>query len=310
MKKFFTKIRRIINNGLLSFWRNGFVSLSSVSVMSVTLLVIASVLFADILLSTTLQEISNRVDVNVYFVTSAKEDQIFALKKNLEALPEVEKVTYVNREEAIAKFKEKHTGNQLILQALEELKDNPLGATLTIQTKETSQYESVSRFLGNDQALGKDTAAIIDKVNYNENKGAIERLTAFTNGVKTAGFALSIVLIAISVLITFNTIRLAIFTAREEIAVMRLVGASAFTTRGPFVINAILAGVIAAIVALVLLVPITYWLGPITEAFFVGLNVFNYYIQHFGEFLGILLVSGAAIGAISSFIAVKKYLRV
>lgn len=310
MKKFITKIRRIIHSGLISFWRNGFVSLSSVLVMSVTLLVIASVLFSDVLLGTTLKEISERVDINVYFVTTAPEEGMMALKKSLTELPEVAQVTFVTREEAITAFKAKHAGNQLILQALDELKDNPLGASLTVRTKDPSQYESISRFLENDQALGKGSASIIDKVNYNENKGAIERLTHFTTGVKTAGFALSVVLVVISVLITFNTIRLAIFTAREEIAVMRLVGASPFTARGPFVINAVLSGIVAAILALLVLFPITYYLGPVTEAFFVGINVFSYYLEHFGEFLGILTLSGVLIGAISSFFAVKKYLRV
>ena len=125
---------------------------------------------------------------------------------------------------------------------------------------------------------------------------------------KRMGAFLTLVFVIISILITFNTIRLAIYISREEISIMKLVGASNMYIRGPFVVGGIMYGIFSAIVTLIILYPITYWLGPVTDAFFGGINVFSYYIAHFGEIFLILISAGIFIGAVSSYMAVRKYL--
>lgn len=307
---FWLTSKRIIRTGFLSFWRNSFVSLSSILVMTVTLFTIGALVFTSVILESVLTDLKSKVDVNVYFVASAPEGDIVRVKSTLEKMSEVDKVEYVTREEAIADFKEKHKDDYLTLQALDELADNPLGARLNIIAKDPSQYESIVKSLEDKSALSSADASIIDKVNYRQNKVVIDRLTAIISGAKQIGFALALVLILISLLITFNTIRLVIYMSREEIAIMRLVGASNMYIRGPFIIGAIIYGFISALIAMALFYPVTLWLGGTTTEFFGGVNLFEYYVKHFFEMFLLLIGTGALLGAISSFLAVRKYLKV
>ncbi len=305
------KVKRVVRAGFFSFWRNGFVSLSSILVMMVTLFVIGATIFSGAILSSTLNQIKDKVDINVYFITSAEENEIMAIKKNLEQLKEVAPpVVYVSKEDALATFRKKHENDQTTLQALDELGDNPLGAILNIKAKDPSQYESISRFLQSKNTISTDGSSIIDKVNYYQNKDAIDRLTNIINSANRLGFILTIFLVAISILITFNTLRLVIYMSRDEISVMRLVGASKSYIRGPFFIAGAIYGFISAILTLILFYPITIWLGNATETFFVGLNVFHYYTSNFGEIFLIIVGSGVFTGAVSSYLAVRKYLKV
>lgn len=301
------KIKRVIRAGFYGFWRNGFVSLSAVMVMVVTLLVIGSVIFSGAILRSTLDQIKDKVDVNVYFVTDAAEPDILAIQKNIEKLPEVGSVVYVSREEALQNFKKRHENDEYTLQALDELGENPLGATLNIKAKDPSQYASVAEFLSSKSV---SVGGIIEKVNYYQNKDAIEKLSKVITSANSLGYALTIFLIFISIIITFNTIRLVIYMSKDEIAVMRLVGASTGYIRAPFFIEGGLYGLVASIITLILFYPITVWLGNTTEGFFVGLNIFDYYIRNFGEIFLLLVGSGVAMGSVSSFFAVRKYLNV
>ena len=307
---FWTKVKRVTKAGFVNFWRNGFVSFASVLIMVVTLFTLGSVIFLGAVLESSLLQLQSKVDINVYFMTDAPESDILALKSTLEALPEVASVEYINREEALVNFKERHADDHTILGALEELDDNPLGAVFNIRAKETSQYEAVAAFLESGAALGAGEQAIIQKINYYDNKIVIERLTEIIKSTERLGFSISLVLIFLSLIITVNTIRLAIYTAREEISVMRLVGASNLYVRSPFVVEVVMYGVTAALIVLALFYPVTLWVGPFTERFFGSINVFDYYLENFGQIFSIILVAGVLLGAISSFFAVRRYLKV
>src|SRR3989344_3538590 len=210
-------VRRIVKSGITGVWRNPFVSLSAVLVMTVTLLVIGFVIFIGAILSSSLRELESKVDVNVYFVTGASEEEVLTLKSSLEQLPEVAVVEYVSREQALANFRERHADDQLMLQALDELDENPLGAILNVRARETSQYETIAAFLESDSALSESESSIpiIDRVNFLQNKLAIERLSKIIEAAETLGIVITAVLAVVSVVITFNTIRLIIYTARE-----------------------------------------------------------------------------------------------
>lgn len=279
--------------------------------MTVTLFVLGSLVFIGATLDASLGQIREKVDVNVYFVTTASEVDILALKGRLEQLPEVADVEYVSRDEALERFRARHENDQLTLQALEELGDNPLGANLNIRAKETSQYEGIAAFLQGETALSATgELSIIDSVNYFQNKVAIDKLTGIIDAAERFGFIITVVLAIATILITFNTIRLAIYTAREEISVMRLVGASNMYIRGPFVFEGIMYGFAAGIVTLVLFYPFTLWLAPATVGFFGNINIFDYYLNNFVEMFFLIVGSGMVLGAISSYLAVRKYLRV
>ncbi len=307
---FRTNIKRVARTGFFDFWRNGTVSLASVLIMMVTLLVIGGILFSSAVLNTSLEELRNKVDINVTFVPKAEEKDILSIKRSLESMPEVSLVTYVTRESALEAFKLRHANDQSILSALNELNDNPLGAVLNVKAKDPSQYESVASFLQGKNVVGSDGDIIVDKVNFYQNKTAIDKLTRIINAAHTLGFAITITFIILSVLTSFNTIRLTIYIARDEIAVMRLVGASNTYIQGPFVVVGIIYGIVAGIMTLFVFLPITYWLGQVTENFFIGLNIFEYYLSNFPMIFIVIVGSGILIGAVSSFLAIRRYLKV
>jgi cell division transport system permease protein len=303
-----TAFKRTMRSGFVGFWRNAFVSLAAIFVMMVTLFVVGAILFLGQLLDASLAQIKDKVDINVYFTTDAATEDMMALKTSLEALPEVEEVAYISREEALESFRNRHEDDALTLQALDELGENPLGAALRIRTKETSQYESVAAFLDEQELQGPSDRGFIDRVNYAQNKEAIDRLTAIIGAVERASYITTIILIAASILITFNTVRLAIYTAREEINVMRLVGAGNMFIRGPFILQGLMYGAVAGVITLLLFYPLTLWLGDATAAFF-ELNVFEYYVRNFGHVFLVIIGSGMLLGTVSSGLAIARYLR-
>ncbi len=307
---FWTSVQRVVKAGCVGFYRNGFVSLSSVAVMTVTLFTIGSVLFLSATLNASLEELKNKVDINLYFQTSAPESAILALASSLKGLPEVKSVEYLSREVALANFKKRNENDQLTLQALAELPDNPLGAVLNIRATDPSHYEGIAAFLKGETALSKGAVSIIDEVNYYDNKKAIDTLSRIITSTQKLGVALTLVLIVISIMIAFNTIRLAIYVSRDEIGVMRLVGARNSYIRGPFVVAGVLYGVIAGVLTLAAFYPLSYYLGGATENFFSGLNLFRYYLAHFGEFFLIIMGAGICLGAVGSFFATSRYLKI
>lgn len=304
-----TAFKRIVRSGFVGFWRNGFVSLAAIFVMTVALFVVGSTMMLDRLLGVSLEQLQDKVDINVYFVTSASETEITALKSQLESLPDVEEVTYTSREAALERFRQEHQNDETIMQGLDELGDNPLGASLSIRAKETSQYEGISQFLEDSRSAEDPQSPLINDVNFLKNKEAIDKLTAIIDAVERSTFVAMIVLVAASVLITFNTIRLAIYTTREEIAVMRLVGASNTFIRGPFMLQGIMYGLVAGVMTLLIMYPLVLWLGPATEAFF-QFNLFNYFVSDFASIFAVIVGSGIVLGMISSTLAVARYLRV
>lgn len=304
-----TGIKRVVRSGFVGFWRNAFVSIAAIFVMTVALFVVGSAMMVDKLLDVSLSNIQSKVDINVYFVVTAQQEDIDALKTSLEALPDVAEVAYTSREDALAAFSERHKNDETIMQGLEELGDNPLGASLSIRAKETSQYEGIARFLSDQQASEDPQRPLIDEVNFVKNKEAIDKLTNIIHAVERSTWVTMIVLVAASVLITFNTIRLAIYTSREEISVMRLVGASNTFIRGPFMLQGIMYGVIAGVLALLILYPLILWLGPETQSFF-QFNIFDHFVSDFARIFGIIIGSGIVLGMASSLLAVARYLHV
>ena len=301
--------KRVARYGLIGFIRNGFVSLSAVLIMSITLFVVSGLMISGAALDSTLKQLTEKVDVNVYFNTGATQSQIADAKTALEALPEVASVSYLSRDQALAQFRERHKNDQLPIQALDELSDNPLGASLEIRAKQTSQYESIAKFLDAQQENGTIIGNAIDKVNFYQNKTAIDRLTGIIETSKNLGSIIAIVLALATVLIAFNTIRLTIYTARNEIGVMNIVGANRWYVRGPFMIAGVLYGIVSGVIVLILLYPITLYVSPALERFLGSFNAFSYYADSFPLLFLVIIGSGIALGALSSYLAVRRYLR-
>lgn len=302
--------RRIVAAGFTGFYRNRTVSLSSILILTITLSIIAAFYFFHATFTYTLSIIRDKVDVRIYFTTDATESQISSIKARLLALPEVKSVTYTSKEETLDKFKETHSGDQLTLQALEELGENPFGSSLSILAKDPSHYEEIARQLQTGSRLLGEASTVVDKINYYQLKGSIERLTTIINWLNTVGVWLSLIFVIMSCMIVYNTVRLAIFVFRDEIAVMKLVGASNMYIRGPFIVEAVLYALVATAITLLMYWPATVWLTKKTIFFFEGLNFFAYYKANIFELSALLLCSGALLAIISSLLAVRKYLRV
>jgi len=300
-------IKRVARYGLVGFIRNGFVSLAAILIMTITLFVVALLLIAGAALSSVLATLTDQVDVTVYFTPAATMDQINQIQQQLSALPQVATTTYISRDQALAAFQARHAGDQLTMQALQELGDNPLGAALEVRAKDTSQYATIAKYLENVQGAGPGTA--IDTVNYQQNQAAISRLSNIINTSRALGLAIALFLAVSTLLITFNTIRLAIYTARDEIGIMNVVGAGRWYVRGPFIVAGVLYGLISGLVVLIVLYPLTLSFGAGSQAFFGTFNVFTYFTANFLLFFFTIFACGIGLGALSSYLAVRRYLK-
>ncbi len=297
--------KRIIKSGLQSFWRNGWLSTATISVMVLTLVVISILLMTNLTASAVLLNLQNKIDVSVYFKLEAQEEDVLVVKSQLEKLNEVERVEYISREQALDNFREKHKDNPYLIQGLQELGENPLEASLNIKAREASQYEAIGQFLE-----GIYYTNIIDKVDYKQNKEMIDRLSSIIANIKIAGLTLSGILALIVILVTFNAIRLAIYSSRDEIKIMRLVGANNWFIRGPFIVEGVLYGIISSLITLGILYPVFWFVSPKISGFLPIEDLFSYFQANSLALLALLLGAGIVLGIFSSFIAVRKYLRV
>ncbi|MFA7302758.1 MAG: permease-like cell division protein FtsX [Candidatus Paceibacterota bacterium] len=304
-------IKRVFVGGGKNFIRGGAVSAATVLVMTVTLAIIGALIFLSALLTFTLNSVREKVDISVYFVTTASEQSIFSVKEQLEKLPQVASVTYVSAAEALTAFRGRHANDQLTLQSLDLLGYNPLDASLSVRAKDPSQYESIVNFLDASPALSASGTSIIDRINYDaNNKQAIDRLALAITATRQIGLAVIVLFVIASILIAFATIRLAIYTSKDEIAVMKLVGASNAYVQAPFVVTGIITGLIAAVIVLLFFWPATWYVGAKTSAWFGGFHLGQYYLSHFFVVFGILVLSGIVLGGVASVFAIRKYLKV
>ena len=303
-----TTVKRIIISGSQGFYRNLSVSLSAILVIAIALGSFASMYLAGRVLEASIVQLENKVDVNVYFRPDATDESIQEVKGALESLEQVAMVEYIDRETALVNFKKLNQDNPDILEALEVLgEENPLGASFNISAKEISKYEEVADFLETFEE--EATNPIIDNVNYNQNKKAIEKIQSLIDYAYRIGTVVAGVLSFLAIVIVYNTIRLTIYTAREEVAVMRLVGASRFFARGPFVVEGILYGLFGAFVAVAVLWPVLYYTAPALHQIFV-LNVYELFISELAFVLLAMGGIGVALGLISSVFAIRQYLDI
>lgn len=297
--------KRVIKSGWRNFWRTRWVAGATIGVMVVTLTVITSLILISALTTALAENLESKVDISAYFKTDAGEQDILALKTRLESFDEVLSVDYVSRDEALNVFREKHKDNPTLIQSLQEIGSNPLSSSLNIKATDAANYESIANFLEGPAYVG-----IIDKVNFRQNKVVIEKLSNITATIKRVGFISSIVLAVIAILVTFNTIRLALFNSREEISVMRLVGASNWYIRGPFLVEGALYGIFAAFLTLAVMIPALLYLSPRVNSFLPEIDIFSYFTSNLLILFSIQFLTGVFIGVVSSLIAIRRYLRV
>lgn len=299
-----TIISRIFHFGFKNFWRNGWLTTVTVIIMTLALFVFIGLILFNIVTGAAASSIQDKIDISVYFNTNTAEDQILNIEQSLQGLPQVGAVTYVSQSQALEIFKQNHANDPTISQAINELDVNPLEASLNIKAKDPSQYGAIADYLATPTL-----SQYIDSVSYTQNQDIIDRLAKIVKDVEIGGFVVALILTLMAGLVVFNTIRLAIYSNREEIGVMRVVGASNSLTRGPYVVEGMLCGVIAAVVALAIIAPVLYFINPYLNVFIPGLELFHYYYSHIFSLFLYALGFSVVVGGFSSFIAVRRYLK-
>jgi len=301
----FTTLGRIFKFGWQNIFRDGGLTAATIFILFLTISLTTSLfLLKDIgqFLITSLQE---KADISVYFKTEANEDDILNVRKELSNIPEVKEIKYVSKEEALSSFIEQHKDSQILMESLEEVGGNPFLASLNIKAFQVEQYQLVANFLEN--TIYKD---LIEKVDYYQRKPVIERIFSLISAINRSGILFSLILVILAILVTFNTIRLAIYNSGEEIKIQRLVGASNWFIRGPFLVQGAISGFFATLICLLIFTLISWQLSPRIDFFFPGLNLFQFFIGNFWIIILIQLATGVGLGIISSAIAVRKYLKV
>lgn len=252
-----------------------------------------------------LTDLRDKVDISVYFNTAAPEDQILRVQRSLQVMDDVKSVEYISREQALAKFKEKHQDNSVLMRSLDELGENPLQASLNIKTQSASQFGALVNFL--ESGTYKDA---INKINYNQNKDLIAKFSDFIKNIQWAVWIITIILAFIAVMVTFNTVRLTIYNWRNEIGVMKLVGASNWYVRLPFLIEGVLYGAAAVIISFAIVYPLVYFFSPKISTFLSNVNLWQFLNVNIFKIFLFQLALGVILGAVSSYVAIRRYLDV
>jgi cell division transport system permease protein len=300
----FTIISRIFHFGLKNFWRNGWLSTATVAIMTLASIGFLGLIMFGVITHAAANAIQSKIDISVYFNTNTSEDEILNIQQSLEGLSQVASVNYISQDQALATFQQNHASDPTVSQAVNELDTNPLEASLNVTAKDPSEYGAINNYLSSP-----DLSQYIDTISYAQNQDVINRLAAIVRDVNLGGWIVTIFLALVAGLVMFNTIRLAIYANREEIGVMRVVGASNSLVRGPFVVEGMLWGLIAALVSLIVFAPVLYFVSPYLNEFIPGLNIFQYFYTHILQLFIYELLFGVVIGGLSSFWAVRRYLK-
>ncbi|HSX15713.1 MAG TPA: permease-like cell division protein FtsX [Candidatus Saccharimonadales bacterium] len=309
MKRGVITFGRIIRTGMVNFVRNMWLAIAAMAIMIVTLSIILFSVIVNATFANTVAQITNKIDVSIYLKDSVSSDDTQKLIKDLKALPSVTQVTYLSKEQALKAYQQQNAGNLALLQAINET-DNPLPATIRIKPVSLNDIDQIRTFI--DKPAVKDLQS--DPSNDSgDRRAAIDKITHATNILQRAGIGAVLVFATISVLIIFNTIQMAIFNRRDELQIMRLLGASTWFIRGPFVVESIIYGVLSAVISLLIINAIFITASSSLQATSFGLLDISYSQQffenHYWALLTVQLALGIFIGAASSVIATRRYLK-
>jgi len=300
-----TTLLRIIRYGLQGFSRNVLLSFGTVAVMTLALFVFLGLSIFGILADTSLTILRDKIDISVYFKPTSSEDDILQVKRSLESLAEVKSVEYISRDRALEIFKERHQDDETISQAITILEENPLSASINIKAHDPREYPVITAYLNNE-----NLSDLVDQVTYNQNQLVINRLVSIVQTAQRAGITLIVVLSVVAVFVTLNTIMLAIYSTRDEIGIMRLVGASNKFIRGPYVVQGALYGLMGAFFSVLLMLPLVYAGTPYVSVLMPEMNLQSYFYGHLPSLLGYQILLGIILGTVSSYIAVRRYLKI
>ncbi len=302
-------LERIIKNGFINFGRNVWLAIAAIAMMAITLTILLFAIIANSTFTHTISDLTSHIDVVEYLKDSTTQQQVNTQLKQLKALPNVASAAYTSKVDALKTYEQQNANNPTLLAAISET-DNPLPASITIKPVDPDKLQDIQDFLNkpNQKALQSDPTSY-----SGDRKAAIDNITAATHFFQQAGIIGIIIFIVISMLIIFNTIRMAIFNRRDELIIMRLLGASTSYIRGPFVVETMLYGAAAAAISLIVVWSLFKIASSTLQASSLGLLDIgysnNYFSRHSVSILTIQLMVGILIGAASSLIATRRYLK-
>ncbi|MFH1769853.1 MAG: permease-like cell division protein FtsX [Parcubacteria group bacterium] len=294
---------RVFKTGWINFKRNSYLSFAAVGIMTVALILFVGLLGFQFLSSNVVASLEDKVDISVYFEIESDPADILSVKNQVEALDNVTEVEYISRERALEIFRERRGHDPLIEDSLEELGDNPFRASLNIGATDPSEYSTIVSFLENPRF-----SSMINKII--ENPDVIERVIGISGAIRNGALISILILAVIAVLVTFNTIRLTIYSQKQEIEVMRLVGATNWHIRGPYVVEGGYYGIFAGLLALAISYPVTYFISQKLMIFIPEVDIFGYFVSNWWQVMILTLVLGSIMGMVSSMIAIRRHLKV
>jgi len=298
-----------VRTGTVNFGRNLWLAIAAMAIMIVTLTIILFSVIVNATFNNTVDQITNKIDVSIYLKDTTTDDQTQDLIKDLKKLPGVKAVTYLSKEQALDVYRQQNAHDPLLLQAINET-DNPLPATIRIKPVSLNDIDSIRKHVDKPAVLALQSDPAKDSA---DRRAAVDKITHATNILQRAGIGAVLLFATISVLIIFNTIQMAIFNRRDELQIMRLLGASTWFIRGPFVVEAIIYGVLSAVASILLINAVFVTASSSLQATSFGLLDISYsqafFENHYWILLSVQLALGILIGAVSSIIATRRYLK-
>ena len=302
-----SSIYRVLIFAWQSFWRNIWLSIVTITIIVLTFISINFLIVVNIVTDSAINIVKNKVDISIYFRPDVTEPQVLEVKTYLSSLTQVKDINYISQQEALQSFRQLHRQDTTIIESLAELEENPIGATLQVKAKDIQNYPEIITVLDNS----KYNNLILDK-NYDDHKIYIEKIKNFSDNIKTIGLFTSGVFALIALLIVFNTVRVAIYTHRQEITIMKLVGATNWFIKLPFLVEAIFYGIISCIIAIAIVYPSLGLIQPYINNFFLTdeFNLVGYFNKNFALIFGLEILVIIFLTIISSSIAMRRYLKV
>ena len=300
---------RIIRYGLENFMRNSWLSVAATAVMTITLLIVFIVASSKFILTDTVSDLGEKVDMSIYLKTDTTDEVGGELRAKVEELPSVRSAEYISAEDARDQTAQENKNDTAFLEAIKEA-TNMYPATLRVVVEDINDTSELENFVQNDEQvkeyLNKDYAPSF----AGERRDTIKSIGRVVGFIQQVGIGIGVVFVIISSLIIFNTISMAIFNRREEIQMMNLIGANKAFIRGPFLVESVIYGIIAAILAS----GIGFWglykatgvLASYEVSVQPTIDLFSRYV--IVVVLAVVAI-GSLIGIISSTLATRKYLK-
>ena len=298
---------RMIRYGVNNFTRNAWLTVAATAVMTITLMIIFVTVVAGSVLNDSIKEMTRKIDMSLYVKTDISEVDVDLIKSGIEDLTNTESVSYISPEQGKSELAQDSRADDTALDAITEA-TNRIPGTFRVQLHDIENTSELEDFVNNNSTYRANQER---KPTFVTRKDTIETLTRWAGFAQRGGIVASSVFVLISSLIIFNTIRMAIFSRKDEINMMKLIGAERNFIRGPFVVEAIVYGFIAGVVATIVGFALVVWSKDGFSSFGIVMGpTFDWMVTYAGLVLLGMIVLGGIIGTISALFATRRYLKV